>query len=336
MMPDTAPVTASAAVVLAEAAVLATTRDSAEVTVPDLVDAIARSMADGRTSRLRAVLATLGVELPRTAGTEHDMPVVRDLAPLSDRVRDVINTAAELAAASGEAAAATPHLLAAALELGHVDTLVQRGVTADLLLARTVHTARDGTQVDPDDLVQTTGPEPAIPALPDLPSPKDLSRRTTARRSAAAARLMSGMLPSGRRMSTPLGRRRIRTWTVAHVTEYLGGYAAILALVLHAVRSGEYWQLALVVLLGSISSTVSVSALVLARLPIVVLAPPLVGVLVAVNLAGALVVARTMAWMLRVDRGDPGLSRSMVWRGYWRKASEMRQERMRDAIRTES
>lgn len=336
MTPDTAPVTASAAVVLAEAAVLATARDSAEVTVPDLVDAIARSLADGRKSRLRAVLATLGVELPRTAGIEQDKPVARDLAPLSDRVREVIDTAAGLAAAAGEAAAATPHLLAAAVELGHVDTLAQRGVTADLLLARSVHAARDSTQVDPDDLVHTREPERSIPALPDLPSPQDLSRRTTGRRSAAVARLMSGMLPSGRRTGTPLGRRRIRTWTVAYVTEYAGGYAAILALILHALRSGEYWQLALVVLMGSISSTVSVSVLVLARLPIVVLAPPLVGVLVAVNLAGALVVARTMAWMLRVDRGDPGLSRSVVWRGYWRKANEMRKERMRDAIRTES
>lgn len=336
MRPDAPLVTASAAVVLAEAAVLATARGSAVVTMPDLMDAIARSVADGRRSRLRAVLATLDVELPAPAGTERDTPLTRDLAPLSDQVREVIDTAGDLAVATGEAVAATPHLLAAAVELGHVETLARHGVTSDLLLARAVHTARDGAEVDPDDLVRASGPEPIIPALPDLPSPQELSRRTTGRRSAVVARLMSGMLPSGRRTSTPLGRRRIRTWTVAHLTEYFGAYAAILALVLHAVGSGAYWQLSLVLLMSSLSSTVSVSVLVLTRLPVVILAPPLVGALVVVNLAGALAVTWTMAWMLRVDRGDPGLSRSAVWRGYWRKANGMLSERMGNAVRAES
>lgn len=317
------PLTPAATVVLADAVALATTQGAAETEVSHVLTALARAVSDSRAGRLRRVLAGLNVDLSGLAGSNPAQRIVGDLVGLSGHTRALVGTAAEMAEMTGEAEAGTPHLLAAAVDLGYVTRLSELGVTADVLLAR----AAEVSSASDDSRASRPEPVAATSLLSATPSPADLTRRTTGRRSAMFARLLGSVLPSGKRTGTSLGRKRIRGYVAGLVIEYVAGYAAILALIVHVLEHGSFWMLALLVLMGSTSTTTSVTVLLLVRLPVVVLAPTLVGVLVTVSFGGALLAVRAMTWMLRVDRGDPALSATAVWRGYWTQAGQMIKER---------
>ncbi|WP_033289241.1 hypothetical protein [Amycolatopsis jejuensis] len=283
-----------------------------EATAALLLESLAR---EG--TRARAVLDDLGLVLP--AG-----PPGRDPAELPE----ILATAAEMAHATGEAGAATHHLLAAMVERGHLPELTALGLTADLVLAR-------GARIETaDDVVREAIPEPLdlTAAAPVPPQPEDLSRRTTSRRSAANARLLTIGLPSGRRGNSPLGRRRIRQFVVVWAVQQLTAYAAFPLLLMHASATGQWWTLVLIVPFQYLPVGMGRWGHVLARVPVVIFAPVAVGVLALVNLLAVFAHLHLLVWFDRVEQREPRTPWSAVWRRYWKESQRMSSEVRQDGF----
>ncbi|CRK59346.1 hypothetical protein [Alloactinosynnema sp. L-07] len=305
--------TPTAATALVDAAARAASTGET-TTGPALLVAALTDLAE-RPGRLRTVLTGLVGVLP----TGHEpVGAPGGLVPPSVELRALIDAAVGMAATTGEAAAATPHLLAAAVEAGFAPDLAERGVTADHVLAWAARTRSTATC---DDLVPTTRPVRApVGAAPTAPLPEDLARRTSGRRSALVAGLLRDQLPSGRRISGPLVRKRMRWYLAAVLVGRLSGVAAAVLLARHLVDTGDYWLLPLVLVFGVAPENSSPLAHVLVRVPVVLLGTPLTGLFVLGNVIGALVETWHGIWMLRIDRGDPRLPFGAIARAYWRRS----------------
>jgi hypothetical protein len=297
-----------------------------------LVDASGRAAAAGGTAVGPAHLVEVLIDLATRPGrlrttvtgllgappeTDGPAPAPGGLVPPGADLRALIDSAVAMAALTGEAVAATPHLLAAAVEAGFAPTFTERGVTADHVLAWAARTRATDTG---DDLVPTDRRvrAPVAPA-PPAPRPEDLARRTSGRRSALMAGLLRDQLPSGRRMSGPLPRKRMRWYLVATLAGRLSGVAAVVLFARHSVDTGQYWLVPLVLVFGVVPENSPPLVHALVRVPIVLLGTPVTGLLVLGNVLGALVETWHLTWMLRIDRGDPRLPFSEPARAYWRR-----------------
>ncbi|MEU8633222.1 hypothetical protein AB0C38_13700 [Amycolatopsis sp. NPDC048633] len=313
-----------AASVMADAIAVANGNGDRETLASHLLHALAAAVLDGRPSRAWSVLDSIAVEMPDALRALRRGRRCPDGAfpALSDEVTTVLRIASGMARATGEAAVATHHVLAALVELDHARALDEPGVSADLLLAR-------GAAIEvADDLIEESRPVPIDLAaeVPAPPSPDDLSRRTTGRRSALFSRLVTIGLPTGRRSSTPLGRRRVKQYLLAWAVQQVTTYGSIPVIVQHAVVTGKWWELLLTLPFALGAAGAGISVQVLSRVLVALLAPPLVSVLALVNLAGVLGQTHLMVWFGRVEHGEPRSRSSALWRTYWKESQRLQAE----------
>jgi len=330
MSHDVPRLTPVATFVLADAMSVASQRGDDATTVHHLLHSLAVSVSDGRESRARSVIESLGGELPDEARSvlENTQCLVRDLPDLTHEVFALLDTAIGMAHATAESAVATHHLLAALVELGYLTALAESGLTPDMVLSRAVDIET------PDDLIRELGEPPIdmVAAASTPPTREDLSRRTTIRRSAMHARLITIGLPTGPRGSTSLGRIRTRYWLLAWAVQLLTLYLAIPAILHYITVTGRWWMALLFLPCGYIPAGMGIPMHILLRIPVAVLAPSVIVVLVLVNLFSVLAQLYLMLWFSRVVQGEPRSRSSSMWRSYWKETQRMGAEVRRDGF----
>ncbi|WP_189266871.1 hypothetical protein [Streptomyces fuscichromogenes] len=330
----------SAAVVeaLALAQALAARQGRAQVTTGHLLDALLR-VAEAPASHAGVMLRAqghapdeLGRDRPRgTAAPGGVRSRAQEPPPPDPAVHEVLRDLDSWTVVTGDRRATTLHLLAALSRSTAAEGVFLReaGLGSDTVLAVG---ARCRGDVRGEDAAFAAGRRPegdaTVLAIPPAPRPDDLVTRTTGRRSASVARLLSGQLPESGRMNTRLGVVRVRSWVLGHAAHYLITLAAVLLLVDEFIGTGDWTLLVCVPLVPLQLSLTPWTVWVAARAVALWLTPaPLPWLVLGASLLEVLVV-RDELWMKRVDLGRPGLPLRYFRLEYWRELRSMIEARM--------
>ncbi|MGW3917720.1 hypothetical protein ACWEBX_40645, partial [Streptomyces sp. NPDC005070] len=317
---------------------LAARQGRAHVTTGHVLDALLR-VAEDPASHAGVMLRSRGhqpSELGRDRPWGTGAPTVvssraGEPPPPDAAVHEVLCDLGSWTVVTGDRRATTLHLLAALSRSTAAEGVFLRetGLSPDAVLAVGGRCREDVRGLDAAFAVgRRSEDDSTVLSVPPAPRPDDLATRTTGRRSASVARLMSGQLPESGRMNTRLGVVRVRSWVLGHTAHYLITLAMVLLLINEGIEK-DAWTLVACGLLVSLQlSLVPWTVWGAGRAVGLWLTPvPLSWLVLGASLIEILVV-RDELWMKRVDLGRPELPLRYFRLEYWRELRSMLEARL--------